>query len=557
MPGKSTSIGASLAATELTVEPTLTLVELQDRLDSPAMPTFSSAELLDGGLSLIHDGPVDDQFAAFKAVASKAALSAGFVDLPGIIAGAGGSDSLAASMIDAKYTALGGAAGLLGPTTTAVAATPGGSGWFRQFQQGRIYFTFGSGAHEVHGPILAKWIALGAEAGFAGFPVTDQETGDDPAGRGVRQRFEGASILSFPDWRAIQVVDTIGTAMLAAPSATVAAASVEIPRTALAEAAVTAGVAKPRATRGARAAAAAAAAATGATPEVRASLDSPIGGVSVGSLVGAGLTQATQATHEVHGAIRAKYDGLGAEGSFLGYPTTDETGCPDGVGRYNHFEAGSIYWSPSTDAHEVHGLIRDLWAGQGWERGPLGYPLTDELIPDRRIGHVHPERRRKPILDVPFDLVKLPEAAATLGFATTVVNTSPASMADRRISAVEKTMSLASIGRPEAAAGATATVASAATPVSALGAGASSPGRSRPSRSPRSKPPSAPNASARSSARPPRRRPPTTAPTGSPTSRMGSHSGGVVMTTRRSCRRGPTLRTGVRHISWRPMSSRR
>ena len=466
MPGEVTSIVASAIDTGTIAEPALTLVELQDRLDSPAMPAFSTAELLDGGLSLIHDGQVDDQFAAFKAVASKAELSAGFLDLPGLVAGAGGSESLATSLINAKYTAMGGAAGLLGATTTAVAATPGGSGWFRQYQQGRIYFTFGAGAHEVHGAILAKWISLGAEAGFAGFPVTDQQTGDDPAGRGVRQRFEGATILSVPDWRAIQV-ETVGPAMMAAAAApTAGAAPVDNLRAVPAEAAVAAAVAKPRAARGAKAAAAAAAAAPVAAAEVRASvLDSTISAVSAGSFAGVGSVLTTQATHEVHGAIRAKYDGLGAEGSFLGYPTTDETGCPDGVGRYNHFEAGSIYWSPATDAHEVHGLIRDLWAGQGWERGALGYPLTDELIPDRRIGHVHPERRRKPIVDVPFDLVKLPEAASTLGFAPTVVNTSAASMADRRISAVEKTMSLASIGRPEIA-----TVAAAATPVSALGA---------------------------------------------------------------------------------------
>ena len=451
MPGELlTSLGASLSVAETDPEPVLTLGELQDRLASPAMPAFTAAELLDGGISLIHDGPVDDPSSAFKAVAAKAELSAEFLDLPGLVGGAGGSDSLAAYMINAKYVAMGGAAGLLGPTTTAVAATPGASGWYRQYQQGRIYFTFASGAHEVHGAILDKWIALGAEAGPVGFPVTDQQTGDDPAGRGTRQRFEGASILSFPDWRAVQVVASIGTATIAAPAlAAAAAATPEGPRAIRAEdPAVAAAVAKPRASAGARAAASSA----GVTAARSSGLDPAFTVVAAGGLGGAALGRATEATHEVHGAIRARYDSLGAESSFLGYPTTDETGCPDGVGRYNHFEAGSIYWSPSTGAHEVHGLIRDLWAGQGWERGPLGYPLTDELIPDRRIGHVHPERRRKPVPDVPFDLVKLPEAAATLGFAATVVNTSPESMASRRIMAFENTQTLAAIGRPESVA---------------------------------------------------------------------------------------------------------
>ena len=87
--------------------------------------------------------------------------------------------------------------------------------------------------------------------------------------------------------------------------------------------------------------------------------------------------------HEVHGLIHAKWAALGWEN--FGYPTTDETGTPDGLGRFNHFHNiqnngdGSIYWTPQTDAHEVHGAIRDTWASLGWERGWLGYPMTDEL----------------------------------------------------------------------------------------------------------------------------------------------------------------------------------
>jgi len=83
---------------------------------------------------------------------------------------------------------------------------------------------------------------------------------------------------------------------------------------------------------------------------------------------------------EVHGAIRAKYAALGWEKSFLGYPLTNETTTPDGYGRYNHFQGGSIYWSPYTGAHEVHGVIRSHWASLGWEKSALGYPVSDELV---------------------------------------------------------------------------------------------------------------------------------------------------------------------------------
>lgn len=45
---------------------------------------------------------------------------------------------------------------------------------------------------------------------------------------------------------------------------------------------------------------------------------------------------------------------------------------------FNHFAGGSIYWSAGTGAHQVFGATRDRWAAQGWERGPLGFPATDE-----------------------------------------------------------------------------------------------------------------------------------------------------------------------------------
>jgi hypothetical protein len=84
------------------------------------------------------------------------------------------------------------------------------------------------------------------------------------------------------------------------------------------------------------------------------------------------------AAHEVHGAIRDKYKDVGWEAGVLGYPVSDEISAPDGSGRYAMFERGSIYWSPATGAHEVHGRIRDKWQELGWEAGALGYPVSDE-----------------------------------------------------------------------------------------------------------------------------------------------------------------------------------
>jgi hypothetical protein len=85
-----------------------------------------------------------------------------------------------------------------------------------------------------------------------------------------------------------------------------------------------------------------------------------------------------QLPFEVHGDIRNHWQATGGINSPLGLPSTDETGTPDGVGRFNHFNGASIYWTPTTGAHDVRGLIRDKWASMGWETG-LGYPVTDEL----------------------------------------------------------------------------------------------------------------------------------------------------------------------------------
>ncbi len=96
----------------------------------------------------------------------------------------------------------------------------------------------------------------------------------------------------------------------------------------------------------------------------------------------------TTGAHEVHGAIRALWSSLGWETSALGYPITDETATPDGVGRFNHFQHGSIYWTPATGAHEVHGAIRELWSSLGWETSALGYPTSDEHDTPHKFGRV-------------------------------------------------------------------------------------------------------------------------------------------------------------------------
>jgi len=68
---------------------------------------------------------------------------------------------------------------------------------------------------------------------------------------------------------------------------------------------------------------------------------------------------------------------------FLGNPVDEGAGSAemdlgDGRGRARDYENGSIYFTPQTGAHEVHGAIRVIWSQLGWERSPLGLPTSDE-----------------------------------------------------------------------------------------------------------------------------------------------------------------------------------
>ncbi|NOG72856.1 hypothetical protein HJG45_21045 [Roseicella sp. DB1501] len=63
--------------------------------------------------------------------------------------------------------------------------------------------------------------------------------------------------------------------------------------------------------------------------------------------------------------------------AWFGAPTTDLQG--DAEGYFQHFQQGSIYWTPSLGAHEVHGDIRAKYFSLGAEKSYLKYPMTDEL----------------------------------------------------------------------------------------------------------------------------------------------------------------------------------
>ena len=59
----------------------------------------------------------------------------------------------------------------------------------------------------------------------------------------------------------------------------------------------------------------------------------------------------------------------------------DEQPCgADGKGRYVMFAEGWIYWSEATGAHPIPKSLFTRFAELGWEKGEIGYPLTDHAV---------------------------------------------------------------------------------------------------------------------------------------------------------------------------------
>ncbi|WP_308426567.1 LGFP repeat-containing protein [Nocardia camponoti] len=76
-----------------------------------------------------------------------------------------------AGQIRDKFAELGYETGKLGyPVTREL---PANGGRFNHFQKGSIYWSVGTGAHQISGPIRDKWAALGWESSPLGFPLSD------------------------------------------------------------------------------------------------------------------------------------------------------------------------------------------------------------------------------------------------------------------------------------------------------------------------------------------------------------------------------------------------
>jgi uncharacterized protein with LGFP repeats len=248
-------------------------------------------------------------------------------------------DNAPLGAIGALWSSLGGENGFLGHYLGHEFPVPGmpepSIAKMEHFVGGDIYWSPATGAHELHGAILAKYNALGGPPSFLGFPVTNESVTPDGVGR--YNHFEGGSIYWTPNTGAHEVHGAIRAAWAA--------------------------IGWERSVMG-----------------YPASDEAPATGGSYNNFQGGAIVWSeASGAHETHGAIRAQWAAMGFERGPLGFPITNETPTPTKLGAFNHFQGGSIYWSPATGAHEVYGAIRSVWAAQGWENGRLGFPTSGEF----------------------------------------------------------------------------------------------------------------------------------------------------------------------------------
>lgn len=231
------------------------------------------------------------------------------------------------------WRSIGGERSFLGPCTSGELAIAGGV--VQHFRAGSVYWSRASGAREVHGAIGDAYGAAGGPASVLRFPVTHEKP--TPTRPGAFNHFQGGSIYWSRSTGAHIVLGAIRetwaragweSGLLGFPTSS------------------------ERAT---------------ATGSGRYSH------FEGGSVYWSEQTGA----HVVRGAIRQAWWAAGAE-ARLGLPLVDETPTPVKPGAFSHFQGGSVYWSPLTGAHLVHGAIRGRWSAMGRENSWLGFPTSSE-----------------------------------------------------------------------------------------------------------------------------------------------------------------------------------
>jgi len=240
--------------------------------------------------------------------------------------------------IEALWKSGGAQTGVLGYPTQSVSNLADG-GQYARFQHGSIYWSQATGARAIMGPIEALWTSGGAQTGALGYPTGSVSNLAD--GVGQFATFQNGSIYWSQATGARAMLGPIQDLWLARGSTT---GPLGYP-----------------------------------TRSVSNLAD---GGQYATFQNGSVYWSASTGAHSLSGPVRDAWIADGAETSDLGYPTQDLPAAAAGVGQSAHFQHGSIY--PSTAGPEtLTGAIRDVWAGTGADRGPLGAPTSSNAsLPD-------------------------------------------------------------------------------------------------------------------------------------------------------------------------------
>jgi hypothetical protein len=109
-----------------------------------------------------------------------------------------------------KYRALGAGRSIIGYPSTDQTEALDGTGQFNHFQYGSIFWSQGTGAFEIHGPIRDRWFGLVNVNSYLGYPTSDVSWVSIPFLGTVRAtRFQRGEIVWKDDGTVAEVPDSI------------------------------------------------------------------------------------------------------------------------------------------------------------------------------------------------------------------------------------------------------------------------------------------------------------------------------------------------------------
>lgn len=279
------------------------------------------------------------------------------------------------------------------------AALPGAV--VQDFQAGRMYYSTATGSHEVYGGILARYDAMGGDAGPLGLPTSGEVAG--PVAGSRMTTFSNGAIYWSPTTGSVVVArSAIGDLY----RNNALAGALGLP-TASEQAGVSPGSRVQTFQKGRIYWSAA----TGAHEVYggifwlyniaggdSGALGLPTSGELPGPLPGSRMVEFVNGTIYWTSPTGANIVWRGPIGEFyrvgsmwqgLGLPTSGErtvTGVAGG--RVQEFQRGRIYYSPATGVHEIYGGVLATYLALGAENSGLGLPITGEtpgLLPGTRM----------------------------------------------------------------------------------------------------------------------------------------------------------------------------